>query len=163
MTLTLGSPAFDDAQPIPRRHTCEGENVSPALAWSGVPDQAQTLALLVEDPDAPDPLAPTRIFAHWLVYNIPPDATGLVEDADTQGLPRGARAGKNDFGQPRWGGPCPPIGRHRYYFKLYALDSPLPTSKPLSRTALLDAIDGHVLAYAELMGTYQKERGASST
>lgn len=158
MALTLSSPEFDSEHSIPARFTCEGDNVSPALRWTGVPEEAQTLALLVEDPDAPDPAAPQRIFTHWIVYNIPPDASGLVENADRDGLPRGARAGKNDFDQQHWGGPCPPIGRHRYYFKLYALDCPLPTAKPMSRTRLLDAIDGHVLGYAELIGTYEKQK-----
>jgi Raf kinase inhibitor-like YbhB/YbcL family protein len=160
MTLTLGSTAFDNDQPIPSRHTCEGDNLSPALVWSGVPDGTQTLALLVDDPDAPDPLAPTQIFTHWVVYNIPPDGAGLLENADARGLPPGARAGKNDFGEQRWSGPCPPIGRHRYCFKLYAVDSPLPTTRPLSRTGLLDALEGHVLAYAELVGTYEKGQGS---
>jgi Raf kinase inhibitor-like YbhB/YbcL family protein len=162
MTLKLGSPAFESEHPIPSRHTCDGDNLSPPLSWDDIPEGTQTLALLVEDPDAPDPLAPTRIFAHWIVYNIPPDASGLPENADASGLPRGARAGKNDFGQQRWGGPCPPVGRHRYFFKLYALDSPLPTAKPLSRTGLLDCVEGHVLGYAELMGTYQKRASAAA-
>lgn len=156
MALTIRSPSFENAQPIPARFTCEGEDLSPALEWGGVPDTAQTLALLVEDPDAPDPDAPQRIFTHWIVFNLPPGSAGLVEAVDSESLPRGARFGTNDFGRARWGGPCPPVGRHRYYFKLYALDSPLPTGRELTRTGLLDAIEGHVLGYAELMGTFEK-------
>jgi Raf kinase inhibitor-like YbhB/YbcL family protein len=156
MSLTIASPAFQHEQAIPAHFTCEGEDISPALSWQGLPDGVQTLALLVEDPDAPDPLAPQTIFTHWIVYNLPPGSTGLVENAGDETLPRGARLGKNDFGRTRWGGPCPPIGEHRYFFKLYALDSPLPTALVLTRNALLDAIEGHVLGYAELIGTYRK-------
>jgi Raf kinase inhibitor-like YbhB/YbcL family protein len=156
MSLTIGSPAFQHEQPIPTRFTCEGEDISPALRWEGPPDGVQTLALLVEDPDAPDPLAPQTIFTHWIVYNLPVGSTGLVENAGAETLPRGARLGQNDFGRTRWGGPCPPIGEHRYFFKLYALDSPLPTAVILTRRGLLDALEGHVLGYAELIGTYRK-------
>lgn len=161
MGLTIDSPAFEHEQSIPARFTCEGEDISPALRWGGVPDGAQTLALVVEDPDAPDPLAPQTIFTHWIVYNLPPSATGLVENVAAGALPRGARLGKNDFDRQRWGGPCPPVGEHRYYFKLYALDCPLPTATPLTRAALLDSLEGHVLAYAELIGRYQKRRASS--
>lgn len=158
MVLRITSSAFREGQPIPTRFTCEGEDVSPPLSWAGVPDRAQTLALILEDPDAPDPDAPERIYTHWVVYNLPPDSSGLVENASEEQLPRGARWGRNDFGRARWGGPCPPIGEHRYFFKLYALDAPLPTTDELTRTSLYEAIEGHVLVYAELMGTYQKRR-----
>jgi Raf kinase inhibitor-like YbhB/YbcL family protein len=158
MRFTIGSPAFLNEQPIPERFTCIGDDISPALHWSGAPEATQTLALLVEDPDAPDPAAPQRIFTHWVIYNLPFDSTGLVENVGLDTLPRGARFGQNDFERTRWGGPCPPIGRHRYYFKLYALDSPVPTAQVLTRSGLLDAVDGHVLAYAELMGTFEKRR-----
>jgi Raf kinase inhibitor-like YbhB/YbcL family protein len=158
MSLTISSPTFEHEHSIPARHTCEGDDISPELRWSGVPDDTQTLALIVEDPDAPDPLAPRGIFTHWIVYNLPPDSTGLKEDVRLETLPRGARFGQSDFERPRWGGPCPPIGTHRYFFKLYALDAPLPTAQPLSRNALLDAIEGHVVGYAELIGTYEKRK-----
>lgn len=161
MGLMIESPAFENEQSIPVRFTCDGEDISPGLHWRGVPDATQTLALLVEDPDAPDPLAPQTIFTHWIVYNLPPDSTGLDENVAEGALPRGARFGKNDFERTRWGGPCPPVGEHRYYFKLYALDSPLPTARPFTRAALLDALEGHVLAYAELKGTYRKRRASS--
>jgi Raf kinase inhibitor-like YbhB/YbcL family protein len=161
MGLMIESPAFEHEQSIPARFTCDGEDISPGLHWRGVPAATQTLALLVEDPDAPDPLAPQTIFTHWIVYNLPPDSTGLDENVAEGGLPRGARFGKNDFERTRWGGPCPPVGEHRYYFKLYALDSPLPTARPFTRAALLDALEGHVIAYAELKGTYRKRRASS--
>ena len=160
MSLRLESPAFDNEQPIAARYTCEGKGISPALSWSGVPNRAQTLALIVEDPDAPDPAAPERIFTHWIIYNLPPDSTGLMEDVSREELPRGARFGKNDFERLGWGGPCPPVGKHRYFFKLYALDAPLPTNEALTRSSLYDALEGHVIEYAEWIGTYQKQNGA---
>jgi Raf kinase inhibitor-like YbhB/YbcL family protein len=160
MSLTIRSPAFSHEGAIPTRYTCEGEDISPALEWRSAPDATASLALLVEDPDAPDPLAPQTIFTHWLLYNLPPESSGLVENVGPETLPRGARIGENDFGRTRWGGPCPPIGEHRYFFKLYALDTPLPTARVPNRTSLLDAIEGHVLDYAELIGTYRKRRGA---
>lgn len=161
MRMAISSPAFRHEEPILERFTCDGEDVSPPLHWTGVPEASQTLALIVEDPDAPDPAAPQHIFTHWIIYNLPPDSTGLVENVTLETLPRGARFGQNDFERTRWGGPCPPTGRHRYYFKLYALDSPVPTAHVLTRSGLLAAIDGHVLRYAELIGTYEK-RSASS-
>lgn len=156
MGMTLSSAAFRNEEPIPKRFTADGEDVSPPLDWSGVPAEAQSLALLVEDPDAPDPAAPQRIFTHWIIINLPPDSSGLVEDVGTHTLPRGARFGQNDFERGRWGGPCPPIGRHCYHFKLYALDTPLPTHHVLTRSALLAAVEGHVLAFAELVGSYAR-------
>lgn len=158
MTLTIGSPVFQHAQPIPPRFTCDGEDISPALHWRGAPDGTQTLALLVEDPDAPDPLAPQTIFTHWIVYNLPPESEGLPEAVGVEATPRGSRFGNNDWDRACWGGPCPPIGEHRYFFKLYALDTPLPTDRVMRRNDLLSAIEGHVRGYAEVMGTYQKRK-----
>jgi len=154
--LTLTSSAFHDHHAIPRHFTCEGEEVSPPLAWSGAPAGTKSFALLVEDPDAPDPEAPQRTFGHWVLYNLPPGTTQLAEGASTASLPAGAVQGKNDFGQARYGGPCPPIGRHRYFFELHALDRVLDASAPLDRSGLKRAIEGHVLEKAELVGTYQK-------
>jgi len=154
--LTLTSPAFQHQQGIPKKFTCEGSDISPPLAWSGVPAQCKSLALIVDDPDAPDPAAPKRVFVHWVLYNIPGGAAALVEDAGSSMLPRGAVQGRNDFGQVKFGGPCPPIGRHRYFFKLYALDALLPAQAPLDKQALEAAMQGHVLETCELMGTYQK-------
>jgi hypothetical protein len=162
MVLRITSTEFQNEESIPKRFTCEGEGISPPLSWAGVPDLSQTLALIVEDPDAPDPDAPERIFTHWIVYNLPPDSTGVGENVSVDQLPRGARLGRNDFERTKWGGPCPPIGRHRYFFKLYALDAPLPTTGELTRSSLFAAIEGHVLEYAELIGTYQKQKRAAA-
>ncbi len=157
MTMTLTSPSFAAGGEIPRRHTCQGQDVSPALAWAGVPAGAKTLALVVDDPDAPDPAAPKTIWVHWVVFDIPATATGLPEGAGTA-PPLGAHAAKNDWGRAAWGGPCPPVGRHRYFFKLYALDVSLPPDPVSTKADLEDAMQGHVLASAELMGTYEKSR-----
>jgi Raf kinase inhibitor-like YbhB/YbcL family protein len=155
MALTLSSSAFGPGSKIPSKYTCEGDDVSPPLSFNGVPQGAKSLALVLDDPDAPDPKAPKRVWVHWVVYNLPPDAKGLPEDARRAGLPEGAASGVNDSKQAAYNGPCPPIGRHRYFHKLYALDIVLP-GKGLTKADLEAAIKGHVLAQAELMGTYQK-------
>ena len=152
--MRLTSSAFSDGGEIPIRYTCEGSDVSPPLAWRGVPDAARSLALIVDDPDAPDPAAPTRVWVHWVVVDLPPEMTGLAEDV-TQ-LAHG-RIGENDWNRTRWGGPCPPIGRHRYVFKLYALDCRLELAHP-TKHELERAMAGHVLAEATLIGTYQKRQ-----
>jgi Raf kinase inhibitor-like YbhB/YbcL family protein len=154
--LSLTSPAFVAGQPIPKKYTCAGGDVSPPLAWSGVPASAKSLALIVDDPDAPDPKAPTRVWVHWVVYNVAPSATSLVDSASGRNMPAGAAEGTNDWSRGGYGGPCPPIGRHRYFFKLYALDSMLPLGKALTKAALEQAMQGHIVAQAELIGTYQK-------
>jgi Raf kinase inhibitor-like YbhB/YbcL family protein len=157
MVLQIRSPAFAHQQEIPSRFTCEGEDVSPPLEWSGVPPEAKSLALVVDDPDAPDPKAPKRTWVHWVLYDIPPSATSLPEDAGSA-IPEGSRAGKNDWHNTVWGGPCPPIGRHRYFFKLYALDRRLGLNDA-TKPELERAMRGHVLAKSELIGTYQKRSG----
>jgi Raf kinase inhibitor-like YbhB/YbcL family protein len=153
--LKLSSPAFSDHGPIPRRFTCEGEDVSPPLEWAGAPAGTKSLALIVDDPDAPDPAAPKRVWVHWVLAGLPATATKLVEGASSGKLPEGARTGKNDWGRSDYGGPCPPVGRHRYFHKLYALDTILDLSTP-TKGELEKAMQGHVLARAELVGTYQK-------
>jgi Raf kinase inhibitor-like YbhB/YbcL family protein len=158
MTLVLTSSAFADGQEIPRDHTCEGGDRSPALAWRDVPAGTHSLALIVDDPDAPDPAAPRMIYVHWVVYNLPPTAAGLPEGVTTADLPPGALVGVNDFGHRRYGGPCPPVGRHRYFFKLYALDTRLPEREGARKADVEKAMAGHVLASAQLVGTYQKTR-----
>jgi len=158
MTLVITSPAFPDEGAIPAAFTCEGDDRSPALEWSGVPAGALSLALIVDDPDAPDPKAPKMTYVHWVLYNIPPDATGLPEGVDHRGLPTGTREGQNDWRRTGYGGPCPPIGRHRYFFKLYALDTALPDLGAATKPDLEAAMRGHVVAQATLMGTYQKAR-----
>jgi Raf kinase inhibitor-like YbhB/YbcL family protein len=158
MALTLTSSAFGQNGAIPSVHTCEGPDTSPPLSWAGVPAGAKSIALIVDDPDAPDPKAPKMTWVHWVVLDIPRDATGLPENAAASGLPAGAREGLNDWKKPAWGGPCPPIGRHRYFFKLYALDVALPDLSRPTKAELEKAMEGHILAKAELVGTYQKRK-----
>ena len=156
MALQLTSTAFPSGGEIPPRHTCQGDDLSPPLAWSGVPVNAQSLILIVDDPDAPDPAAPKMTYVHWVLYNIPPSTTSLPE-AVAQ-LPDGTQQGLNDWRRTGYGGPCPPIGRHRYFHKLYALDTVLPDLGTPTKAALETAMKGHVIAQAELVGTYQKHR-----
>ena len=158
MTLTLNSPDFVHNGPMPARLTCDDRDLSPQLHWSGVPAGAQSLALIVDDPDAPDPAAPRMTWVHWVLYNMPPTATGLPEGVVVHALPPGIREGVNDWGRTGYGGPCPPIGRHRYFHKLYALDTVLPDLGKPTKAALEQAMAGHVLASTELVGTYQKSR-----
>ncbi len=156
MTLTISSPAFADNGRIPKRYTCDGDDISPPLSWTGVPGDAKSLALIVDDPDAPDPAAPQMTWVHWLLYNIPPGATGLSEAVAAGELPAGTQEGLNDWKRTGYGGPCPPIGSHRYFHKLYALDTVLPDLGQPSKTELEKAMAGHVLEQAELIGTYER-------
>ena len=156
MALEISSPVFADGAAIPSKYTCEGDDISPPLAWSGVPDGTKSLALIVDDPDAPDPAAPQRTWVHWVVYDIPLGAGGIGEDANANGLPAGAKAGLNDWKRADYGGPCPPIGRHRYFFKLYALDTALSLADKANKAGVEAAMKGHVLAEAQIIGTYQK-------
>jgi hypothetical protein len=156
MTLTLTSQAFRQGDDIPTRHTCQGADVSPPLAWSDMPVNARSLALIVDDPDAPDPAAPRMTWVHWVLYNIPPTVTGLPEGVAGAALPSGTLEGTNDWQRTAYGGPCPPVGRHRYFHKLYALDTVLPDLGRPSKTMLEKAMKGHVLTHTELVGTYQK-------
>ncbi len=146
--MRITSSAFVDGGDIPRRYTHDGEDLSPPLAWVDVPDDAQSLALIVDDPDAPDPAAPRRTWVHWVVADLPPDSPGLVEGAAPPG-----RVGVNDWAHARWDGPSPPIGRHRYVFKLYALDRRLDLARP-TKSELERAMRGHILAEAQLIGIY---------
>jgi Raf kinase inhibitor-like YbhB/YbcL family protein len=156
MTLQLTSAAFGQGGEIPSRYTCQGEDISPPLAWSGIPAVAQSLVLIVDDPDAPDPAAPKMTYVHWVLYNIPPLTVSLPEAVAR--LPEGTRQGLNDWRRIGYGGPCPPIGRHRYFHKLYALDTVLPDLGTPTKAALEAAMGRHVVAQAELIGTYQKRR-----
>ncbi|MBN1610731.1 MAG: YbhB/YbcL family Raf kinase inhibitor-like protein [Polyangiaceae bacterium] len=149
----LRSSAFSDRGEIPTRYTCTGKNVSPPLAWSDVPSGTRSFALIVDDPDAPDPKAPQRVWVHWVVFDLPPTTTALPEAVTP--LPTPARHGLNDWKRAAYGGPCPPIGRHRYFHKLFALDTVLSLDSP-TRAELERAMQGHILARAELVGTYQK-------
>ena len=155
--LTLSSPVFVAAAAIPARFTCDGPDISPPLAWSGAPAGTRSFALIIEDPDAPDPAAPKRVWVHWVLYNVPASVTSLPEGASTVRLPLGAREGKHDGGGTGYSGPCPPIGRHRYFHRLYALDAELPDLGERAGKADLErAMAGHILARAELMGTYER-------
>ncbi len=157
MNLTIQSPAFADNAVIPKRFTGDGEDVSPQLRWSDLPDGVKELALIVDDPDAPTP----EPWVHWVIYKIPATATGLPENiAKTAALtaPEGALQGKNSWGNIGYGGPAPPRGHgvHHYHFKLYALDTALSVQSGLTKTQLLAAMTGHILAEGELVGTYQR-------
>ena len=156
--FALRSPSFGEGASIPIRHTCEGADASPALEWAGVPHGTRSLVLVVDDPDAPDPRAPRMTWVHWVLYDVPPDAAGLPEAVAREALPAGTRQGVNDWKRTGWGGPCPPIGRHRYFFKLFALDAPLGDLGAPTKARLEAAMKGHVLAEARLMGTYEKQR-----
>ena len=160
MPLSLTSTTFEHLGEIPTRCTCEGKNLAPALAWSGLPAGAKSLALIVDDPDAPDPAAPRMTYVHWVVYNIPTTCTGLSEGVVSADLPAGTREGLNDYKRTGYGGPCPPIGRHRYFHKLFVLDTMLPDLGQATKSTLVDAMAGHELGHAELMGTYQKKGAA---
>ena len=153
MGLELSTPAFAAGGDVPVRHTCDGGDVSPALDWSAPPDGTATLALIVDDPDAPG-----RTWVHWVVYNIPPGERGLPEGVEaTAALPSGTRQATNDFGRIGYGGPCPPPGpAHRYFFRLYALDTSVELQSDAKRPALDAAMTGHVLASGELFGRYQR-------
>ena len=161
MPLSLTSTAFTHLGEIPQRCTCEGKDLAPALSWAGLPSGTKSLALIVDDPDAPDPAAPKMTYVHWVLYDIPTDCSGLPEGVTGAGLPAGTREGLNDWKRTGYGGPCPPIGRHRYFHKLYALDTMLPDLGKPTKPALEAAMRGHVLAQAELMGTYQKQGRAT--
>lgn len=159
--MRLSSSAFEHNESIPTAFTCEGADVSPALEWSGAPAGTHSFALIVDDPDAPDPAAPKRVYVHWVLYNIPANASMLAEGIAASALPTGTREGLNDWNRTGYGGPCPPIGRHRYFFKLYALDTALPDLGTPTKAALLQAMHGHILGQVELMGTYRKVRGTA--
>jgi Raf kinase inhibitor-like YbhB/YbcL family protein len=156
--MSILSTTFENGGEIPEIYTCEGDDISPPLSFSGVPEGARTLALIVDDPDAPDPNAPRTTWVHWVLYNLPADAAALAENAAQRGLPQGTKHGTNDWGRTGYGGPCPPVGRHRYFHKLYALDVQLPDLRAPTKKELERAMKGHVVAEASLIGTYQKKR-----
>ena len=155
MALTLRSPDFEHNTAIPARYTCEGDNISPPLVWDEPPKGTKSLVLIVDDPDAPDPAAPKRVWVHWVIYNLPPTAGSLPAGVFNEDLPKGALAGKNDRDNIGYNGPCPPIGTHRYYHKLYAVDIVLPDMNAPTKAQVLEKIEGHILEYSELMGLYK--------
>lgn len=154
--MLITSTAFSNQSAIPVVYTCEGEDISPPMAWSDIPVGTKSLALIVDDPDAPDPAAPKMTWVHWVLYNLPPTIDELPESVTT--LPVGTKEGVNDWKRIGYGGPCPPIGRHRYFHKLYALDAVLPDLKQPTKAKLEEAMKGHIIGEAKLMGTYQKGR-----
>ena len=158
MALKLTSSAFPANGPIPSTYTCEGSDSSPPLQWSDAPKGTKSFALIVDDPDAPDPAKPQRTYVHWVVYAIPASVTSFEENAAKSGLPAGAKQGSNDWNKQTYGGPCPPIGRHRYFFKLYALDSELSGLNNPRKSDVEKAMQGHVIGNAQLVGTYQKQK-----
>ena len=158
MALAMASNAFNNGEGIPSIYTCEGENISPPLVWDGMPEQTQSLVLIVDDPDAPDPRAPKMTWVHWVVFNIPAETTNLTAGASLKSLPLGTEEGFNDWKQTGYGGPCPPIGRHRYFHKLYALDSTLKGVGEPTKVNILAAMEGHVITKTVIYCTYEKSQ-----
>ena len=155
--MQLTSPSFEHQTDMAKKFTCDGEDISPALEWSGVPEGTQSFALIVDDPDAPDPANPRMTWVHWVLYNIPATIRSLPEDIADSDLPVGTLQGRNDWGRTGYGGPCPPTGKHRYFHKLYALDTVLPDLGNPTKAALEKAMEGHALSKAELIGLYQRK------
>ncbi len=156
MSMVLESSVFQSGGAIPTAYTCDGTNISPPLAWANIPPAAKSLALVVDDPDAPDPAAPKTTWVHWVLYDIPPGTIGLPQAVGAINLPLGTREGLNDWQRNGYGGPCPPIGRHRYFFKLYAVDVMLPDLGKPNKARLEAAMEGHIVERAELIGLYQR-------
>ena len=156
--MKVASPAFENQGAIPKKFTCDGEDISPALAWSNIPEGTKSFALIVDDPDAPDPANPRMTWVHWVMYNIPATVSSLAEGVIDKDLPKGTLQGLNDWKKTGYGGPCPPIGKHRYFHKLYALDIVLPDLKQPTKAKLEKVMEGHVLSKAELVGLYQRKK-----
>jgi Raf kinase inhibitor-like YbhB/YbcL family protein len=155
--MKLTSSSFEGQQSIAKKFTCDGENISPALEWSGAPEGTKSFALIVDDPDAPDPANPKMTWVHWVLYNIPATVSALPEAVNDIDLPEGTLQGLNDWKKTGYGGPCPPVGKHRYFHKLYALDIVLPDLTRPTKAKLEKAMEGHVLSKAELIGLYQRK------
>jgi Raf kinase inhibitor-like YbhB/YbcL family protein len=152
MAITITKAAFEEGGMIPRKYTCDGDDVSPPLAWTGVPGEAKTLALICDDPDAP-----VGTWVHWVLFNLPRNTQELHQAIPPEKeLKNGAKQGRNDFGNIGYGGPCPPAGTHRYYFKLYALDTALNLTAGATKAELLKAMEGHILAQGQIMGKYRR-------
>ena len=158
MAFELRSQAFKNGEEIPVKYTCEGQDISPPLEWDGIPKGTKSLALIVDDPDAPDPARPQMTWVHWVLFNIPPDIKQLPEGVNPSQLPASVSFGLNDWKKTGYGGPCPPIGRHRYFFKLYALDTVLKDLDLPTKAQLEQAMTGHILDKAVLIGTYKKRK-----
>ena len=160
MTLSLTSPSFSHQGLIPAHHTCDGGDSSPELIWTGVPESTKSLVLIIDDPDAPDPQAPTMTWVHWILYNIPATTNKLPAQVPSAGLPADTLEGINDWGRIGYGGPCPPIGTHRYFHKLYALNTMLPDLNRPTKAILEQAMQSHIIAQAELIGRYCRPSNA---
>ena len=153
MSIELTSSAFEHEGMIPVKYTCDGEDMSPPLSWSGIPEEVETIALIADDPDAPG-----KTWVHWVLFNLPADMTSMDENMSTEAtLKNGALQGITDFGRHGYGGPCPPGGTHRYFFKIYALDTTLNLDSTARKSDVVKAMDGHILAKGELMGRYQRQ------
>lgn len=154
MMIQVTSAAFADGGSIPSKYTCDGQNVSPPLKWNSVPEGTKSQALIADDPDAPN-----GTWVHWVLYSLPPSLRELPENvpAAENILGNGGRQGKNDFGKSGYGGPCPPVGTHRYFFRIYALDGDLRLNPGLTKAGLLEAMEGHILGEGQLMGTYSRK------
>ncbi len=157
-TMIISSTAFTDGEAIPVKYTADGKDISPPLAWDGIPAGTKSLVLIVDDPDAPDPRAPRMTWVHWILFNLPPDTRGLPEGIQSSKLPAGTGEGVNDWKRTGYGGPAPPIGRHRYIHKLYALDIVLEGMGTPTKARVVDAMQGHILSEAKLVGTYAHSR-----
>jgi Raf kinase inhibitor-like YbhB/YbcL family protein len=155
--MQLTSPGFENQKSIASKFTCDGEDISPALEWSGAPEGTKSFALIVDDPDAPDPANPKMTWVHWVLYNIPATVNSLPEGVKDKELPEGTLQGLNDWKKTGYGGPCPPMGTHRYFHKLYALDIFLPDLARPTKAKLEKAMEGHVISEAELIGLYQRK------
>ena len=153
VSMMLTSPAFAAGGAIPKEYSCDGQDLAPPLSWSGVPAGAKSMALIVDDPDAPG-----GTWVHWVLFDLPPGTSSLPKGVTSKGLPPGTREGLNSWKQTGYRGPCPPSGRHRYFHRLYALDTTLSSLKHPTKPELEGAIQGHILATAELMGTYTRQR-----
>lgn len=152
MTIKITSTAFKEGSMIPKQYTCDGQDISPPLAWTSIPEGTKSLALISDDPDAP-----VGTWVHWVLFNLPAEVTELPEHVPpTKTLENGAKQGKNDFRKIGYGGPCPPGGTHRYYFKLYALDTVLDAEPGITKQKLLQAMQGHILAEGQVMGKYTR-------
>ena len=160
MTMTISSPAFAHNEMMPARYTCEGDNISPPLAWTAPPSGTKSLVVISDDPDAPDPDAPKMTWVHWVLYNLPPVAMTLPEGVADSDLPKGTGIGINDRQYAGYSGPCPPIGTHRYFFKLYALDTVLPDLGNTTKAEVVKRMEGHILAQSEVIGLYVRKENA---
>ncbi len=158
MSFKLSSPAFSHNEIMPALYTCEGPNISPPLSWTAPPAGTKSIVLIVDDPDAPDPQAPKMVWVHWVLYNMPPAAGKLQEGIPDNELPAGTLIGTNDRKNAGYNGPCPPIGTHRYFHKLYALDTVLPDMGNATKDEVLEKMEGHVLAQSEIIGLYILEK-----